>query len=81
VYISQGEEARIVKPIQFKIPLNGGRILEIPADLAAKLPDSGLATVVVMVEGEADDIAWKTAAYNEFLKDDSEADASYDRFL
>jgi hypothetical protein len=70
-----------MKPIEFQAELNGSRVLQIPAEIASKLPDHGTATVVVVVDGEADDKAWRQAAREQFMRDDSKADASYDRYL
>ena len=70
-----------MKPIEFQTKLTGERVLQIPAEIASQLPDHGTATVVVVVDGEADDKAWQQAAIEQLLSDDSEADASYDRYL
>jgi hypothetical protein len=70
-----------MQPIEFQATLSGERILRIPAETAAKLPDHGTATVVVVVHGDAEDRSWQAAAYEQFLVDDAEADASYDRYL
>jgi hypothetical protein len=71
----------IMKPMEFQTTLKGGQTLQIPAEIAAKLPDHGTATVVLMVDGEPDEREWLNAAQQHFLRDDSEADASYDRYL
>jgi len=70
-----------MKPMEFQATLKGGHTLEIPAEIAAQLPDHGTATVVLMVDGEPDEREWLNAAQQQFLRDDSEADASYDRYL
>jgi hypothetical protein len=70
-----------MQPVEFQATLSGERILRIPTEIASKLPDHGTATVVVVVNGDAEDKAWQQAAYKQFLVDDTEADASYDRYL
>jgi hypothetical protein len=53
----------------------------LPPDVASSLPSSGKATVVVFLDMDSDDAAWQENAYKQFLADDSEEDASYDRYL
>ena len=44
------------------------------------MPSRGKATVVVFVDMDPDDAAWRTAAYEQFLSGDSEEDAVYDQY-
>ena len=74
-----------MKTMEFQATLTGGHTLEIPAEIAAQLPDHGTATVVVSVilsvDGEPEENEWLHSAQQQFLRDDTEADASYDRYL
>ena len=74
-----------MKTMEFQATLTGGHTLEIPAEIAAQLPDHGTATVVVSVilsvDGEPEEKEWLHTAEQQFLRDDAEADASYDRYL
>jgi hypothetical protein len=70
-----------MRPVEFQVALSGERFLQIPLEVAAKLPDHGTATVVVVVNGDTEDRSWQQAAYEQFLADDTDADASYDRYL
>lgn len=70
-----------MKPIEFETTLTAERVLRIPAEVAAQLPDHGKATVVVVVNGDVEDDEWQRSARDHFLRDDTAADASYDRYL
>ena len=70
----------MVKPIEFETELTGSRTLSIPPEIAAALPSKGKATVVVFVDMDPEDAAWRAAAYEQFLRDDSEEDAVYDKY-
>ena len=65
----------MTKTVQFETELTGSRILSIPAEIAAELPTTGMATIVVFVDMDPEDTAWRQAAYEQFLRDDSEEDA------
>jgi hypothetical protein len=72
--------AKMAKTIEFETELTGSRTLNIPAEIAATLPSKGTATVVVFVEMDPEDTAWRKAAYEQFLSDDSAEDAVYDKY-
>jgi hypothetical protein len=67
-------------PIEFETELRGESILPLPPDVAARLPKSGRATVVLLVQEDADDDQWRQASYEQFMKDDSPDDAIYDSY-
>jgi hypothetical protein len=52
-----------------------------PPEVASSLPSSGKATVVLFLNMDPEDAVWQRDAYKQFLSDDSEDDASYDRYL
>jgi len=58
--------------------LSGAAVLQIPSDAAAQLPKAGRARVIVLTDDDADDAEWRSAAYEQFLRDDSPEDAIYD---
>jgi hypothetical protein len=66
-------------PIEFQTELTGLPNLALPPEVAAQLPKSGRATVVVLVE-DAEDAEWRTSAYEQFMRDDDPQDAVYDRY-
>ena len=69
-----------MKTIEFETELRGTRSLRIPDNVAASLPSSGKAKVLVCVDFDAADHEWRTASYEQFLRDDSEEDAVYDKY-
>ena len=50
-----------MKSIEFETELHGEPFLAIPQEIAAKLPKSGHAKVIVVV-ADPEDKAWRTAA-------------------
>jgi hypothetical protein len=66
--------------VEFVTELTGGTTLELPPDIASVLPSSGKATIVVFVDMDPEDASWQAAAYAQFLSDETEEDASYDRY-
>jgi hypothetical protein len=70
----------MTRTIEFETELTGSRSLSVPPEIASTLPTTGKVTVVVFVDMDPEDAAWRKAAYEQFLADDSEEDASYDRY-
>jgi hypothetical protein len=70
----------MTKTVEFETDLTGGRTLDIPSEIAEALPSKGRATVVVLLDLDSDDKAWRQAAYRQFLSDDSTEDAVYDKY-
>lgn len=59
------------RTIEFETELRGGNTLDLPPEIASALPSCGKATIVVFLDMDPDDAAWRTAAYAQFLSDDS----------
>jgi hypothetical protein len=70
----------MVKTIEFETELTGSQTLSLPPEIAAALPSKGKATIVVFVNMDPEDTEWRKAAYEQFLSDDSEEDAVYDKY-
>lgn len=70
----------MIKTIEFETELTSGHTLNIPPEIAAALPSKGKATIVVFVNMDPEDTAWRKAAYEQFLSDDSEAGIVYDKY-
>lgn len=68
------------RTVEFVTELTGSRTLDLPPEIAAALPSQGKATVVVFVDMDPEDSVWQRAAYEQFLSDDAEEDAVYDRY-
>jgi hypothetical protein len=64
--------------VEFTTELSGGATLPIPAEVAAQLPKTGKARIIVLTEALSEDADWRAGAYAQFLRDDSEEDAVYD---
>jgi hypothetical protein len=67
-----------MKAVEFTAELNGAPVLPIPAAVAAQLPKTGKARVIVLTDALSDDADWRAGAYEQFLRDDSAEDAIYD---
>jgi len=67
-----------MKSIEFETELHGESFLTIPNEIAAQLPKAGHAKVIVVFD--SDDPAWRTAAYEQFMKEDPAEDSVYDRY-
>ena len=66
--------------MEFETELTGSRTLKLPREIASALPLRGKATIVVLVDMDPEDSAWRRMAYEQFLSDDSEEDAVYDTY-
>jgi hypothetical protein len=66
-----------MQAVEFTTELHGAASFPIPGNIAAQLPKSGTARVIVLTDVDADD-GWREAAYGQFLKDDAEEDAIYE---
>ena len=64
--------------IEFTTELSDAAVLSIPSDVAAQLPKSGKARIIVLTDDSSDDAEWRAGAYAQFLRDDSAEDAIYD---
>jgi hypothetical protein len=67
-----------MKSIEFITELSGTSVLNIPLELAAQLPKSGKARIVVLTEDDTGESSWRLGSYEQFLRDDSPEDAVYD---
>ena len=62
--------------VEFTIELDGDPSLSLPRDVADKLPKSGTARILVLTDDHSDP-GWQSAAYQQFLRDDSPEDEVY----
>ncbi|MBI2927791.1 MAG: hypothetical protein HYY24_19025 [Verrucomicrobia bacterium] len=70
-----------MQAIEFETELHGQTSLAIPAEVAAQLPDSGRAKVILLLKEDEEDAVWRKAAYEQFMRDDSPEDSVYDRYV
>lgn len=64
--------------IEFTTELSGKSVLTIPSEVAAQLPKSGRAKIIVLTGDDSTDAEWRRGAYVQFMKDDAPEDAIYD---
>jgi len=67
-----------VNAVEFTTELSGAAVLPIPREIAAQLPKSGKARIIVLTDEDADGPEWRAGAYEQFLRDDSAEDAIYE---
>ena len=67
--------------IEFETELDGKAYLTLPENVASRLPKTGHAKVIVVLEDDLDDVNWRSAAYARFMKEDDPEDAVYDKYL
>ena len=56
----------------------GGAALPIPQEIAARLPKTGRARIIVLTAEDGDDAEWRSGAYEQFLREDPPEDSIYD---
>lgn len=64
--------------VEFTTELSGAAVLPIPAEVAAQLPKTGRARIIVLTDEPSDDADWRAGVYAQFLRDDPPEDAIYD---
>ena len=64
--------------VEFTMELSGAAVLPIPQEIAAQLPKSGKARIIVLTDDATDEAEWRAGAYEQFLRDDSSEDVVYD---
>ena len=67
-----------MKAVEFITELTESGILRIPSEIAARLPKTGKARIIVLPDDEAEDTEWRRGAYAQFLREDPPEDAIYD---
>ena len=76
--VARGAYSSRMKAVEFTTELSGAAVLPIPREIAAQLPKSGKARVIVLTDESTDEAEWRAGAYEQFLRDDSAEDAIYD---
>jgi len=69
-----------MQAVEFITELRGESVLPIAEDVAARLPKTGSARVIVVTGEQPEDIEWRRAAYEQFMRDDPPEDAVYDDY-
>ena len=66
--------------VEFTTQLTADPVLTIPHEVAARLPKSGRAKIIVLTGDDSAEAEWRRGAYEQFMRDDAPEDAVYDRF-
>ena len=64
--------------IEFTAELSSGEWLHVPAEAAAQLPKDGKLKVIILPVVDVHDSQWRSASYQQFMRDDAPEDAIYD---
>ena len=68
-----------MKALQFETRLGRDRVLTVPADVAAQVPDGQQVRVILVLDEAGDDDPWPAVTAEQFLAGYDEADAIYDQ--
>jgi hypothetical protein len=69
-----------MRQIEFDTELQDKPFLAVPQEVAAQLPKSGHAKVIILVAADAEDGEWQAAAYEQLMREDSSEDSVYDKY-
>ena len=69
-----------MKQIEFYTELQDKPFLAVPQEVAAKLPKSGHAKVILLLPEDAEDEEWLAVAYEQFMREDKPEDSVYDKY-
>jgi hypothetical protein len=69
-----------MRQIEFDTELQDKPFLAMPEEVAAQLPKSGRAKVILLVAEDAEDEEWQAAAYEQFMRKNSSEDSVYDKY-
>ena len=67
-----------MKAVEFTTELKGSNVLEVPSEVAARLPKAGRARVIVLTSEENEEAEWRLGTYEQFLHEDPPEDTIYD---
>jgi hypothetical protein len=68
-----------MRAVEFTIDLTSKPTVNIPQEVAAQLPATGQARVIILTL-EDDDTEWLKGASEQFMRDDAPEDAIYDTY-
>jgi hypothetical protein len=69
-----------MRTVEFTTELGEKPVVTIPQEVAAQLPKVGRARIIILTADDPDDARWRSAAYEQFVRDDSQEDAIYDSY-
>jgi len=78
--IHLGDDVCAMRAIEFTTELGKQPVVRIPQEVAARLPKSGRARIIVLTPDDPEDALWRAGAYEQFVREDSPEDAVYDSY-
>ncbi len=69
-----------MRALEFTTELGQQDVIVIPKDVAAQLPKTGQARIVILTDNAPEDPQWYAGAYEQFMRDDDPEDGVYDNF-
>jgi hypothetical protein len=69
-----------MQAVEFTTQLTKENIVSIPEDVAARLPKTGNARIIILTADNNGQTEWRSGAYEQFARDDSPEDAIYDNY-
>jgi hypothetical protein len=67
-----------MQAVEFTTELGEQPVLTIPREVAAQLPKTGRARVIILMADDHEEAGWRNGAYQQFIRDDSPNDSAYD---
>ena len=69
-----------MRAVEFTTELGNKPVVTIPREVAAKLPKSGRARVIVLTPDDPEDAQWRAGAYEQFVREEAPDDVVYDSY-
>jgi len=69
-----------MQAVEFITNLGEQPVVTIPQDVAARLPKSGQARIIILTADDPEETEWQNGAYQQFIRDDSPEDSVYDSY-
>jgi hypothetical protein len=69
-----------MQALEFTAQLDGGNTVSIPEEVAAQLPKTGRARVIIVTADDPDETEWRKGACEQFAREDAPEDAVYDSY-
>jgi hypothetical protein len=71
---------KVMNAVEFITELSERPQVSIPSAVAAQLPKSGQARIIILTGEDPDDTEWRNASYEQFMRDDANEDSIYDNY-
>jgi hypothetical protein len=69
-----------MQALEFTTDLGEQPTVTIPRDVAARLPKTGRARIIILTADDPEDAGWQNGAFQQFTRDDSPEDSVYDSY-